>query len=122
MKNKKRFGDWGEEVAQNFLEQKGFQILFQKWRAERGEIDLIAREGDCIVFVEVKTGSTELYGPPELRITPRKKRQLYKLALAFLQQSEDLGIEAESYRFDVVVVDGTPANHRIRHYPAAFYL
>ncbi len=122
MKNKKRFGDWGEKVAKNFLERKGFRILFEKWRAERGEIDLVAREGDCVVFVEVKTGSSEQYGPPELRITERKKRQLYKLGLAFLQRSEELGIEAESYRFDVVVVDGTPGDYQIRHYPNAFYL
>lgn len=120
--SRQQTGKWGEDVAEQFLRQKGYKILFRNWRAERGDIDIIARDGDCVVFVEVKSGSTEKYGPPELRVTQSKKRQLYKLASAFLQKSEELEIEAEAYRFDVVVIDGNQNQYEIRHYPSAFYL
>ncbi|GAB4362751.1 MAG: YraN family protein [Calditrichia bacterium] len=113
-------GKWGEEVALEYLKRKGYKILFQNWRAERGDIDLIVQDGPCIAFVEVKTGSTEEYGPPELRITPGKKRQLVKLATAFLQQAEEYQLTNESYRFDVVVIDGTRRKYQIRHYENAF--
>lgn len=114
-------GRWGEEVAAHFLEQKGFRILFRNWRAERGDIDIVAMDAKCVVFVEVKSGSTEKFGPPELRITPAKKRQLYKLGLLFLQKAEEYHLQNDSYRFDVVVVDGTQRRHEIRHYINAFY-
>ncbi len=115
-------GKWGEDLAVRFLKKKNYQIIFQNWRAERGDIDIIAQDGDTLVFVEVKSGSTELYGPPELRITPAKKHQLYKLATLFIQRSEEYRLTNESYRFDVVVVDGTPDRYEIRHYEHAFFL
>lgn len=117
--SRKDFGKWGEEVAVRFLIEKGFTILMRNFRAERGEIDIIAREGDWIVFVEVKTGRSAAFGPPEERITPSKQRQLYKIASHFIQQNP--GLEA-NYRFDAIIVDGSEEQHQIRHYPNAFYL
>ena len=116
--DRKKLGDWGEEVAVRYLLEKGFRILQRNFRADRGEIDIIAREDDCVVFVEVKTGSTHKYGPPEDKITSAKQRQLYKIANHFIQQNPDLDTD---FRFDAVIVDGSPEQYIIRHYPNAFY-
>jgi putative endonuclease len=117
--SRKKFGDWGEEIAVRYLIENGFSILMRNFRAERGEIDIIAREGDCVVFVEVKTGRSDKFGPPEERITRSKQRQLYRIASHFIQQNPDL--EAD-YRFDAVIIDGHPGQYEIRHYRNAFYL
>ena len=120
MKNKNEFGKWGEDVAVEYLKKKGFTLLYRNWRAERGEIDIIARDGGYVVFVEVKTGSSEKYGPPELRLTPGKKRQLIKVASLFICQAEEKREDCEGYRFDVVVVDGHRQKYQVRHYENAF--
>jgi len=117
-KDKKAFGDWGEDIAVKYLQKKGFIILHRNFRAERGEIDIIAREEDCIVFVEVKTGNSDKFGPPEERISQSKRRQLYKIANAFIQNNPMADVD---YRFDAVIVDGTPNKHEIRYYENAFY-
>jgi len=117
-KNKKAFGDWGEDIAVQYLEKKGFAILQRNFRAERGEIDIIAREKDCIVFVEVKTGNSDKFGPPEERISVSKRRQLYKIANAYIQANPYQEVD---YRFDAVIVDGTLHQHEIRYYENAFY-
>ena len=117
-KNKKAFGNCGEDIAVKYLEKKGFAILHRNFRAERGEIDIIAREKDCIVFVEVKTGNSDKFGPPEERISMSKRRQLYKIAKAYIQDNPMPDVD---YRFDAVIVDGTPHNHEIRYYENAFY-
>lgn len=121
-KSKSEKGKWGEDIAAEFLQKKGYRILFRNWRAERGDIDIVALDGKCVVFVEVKGGSSEKFGPPELRITPGKKRQLYKLGWLFLQKASEYHIDNDSYRFDVVIVDGHPGKYQIRHYRHAFYL
>ncbi len=115
-------GKWAEEIAGNFLEKKSYNLLFRNWRAERGDIDIIALDGDCLVFIEVKAGFSRKFGPPELRITQAKKRQLYKLASIFIAGADISKIEHQSYRFDVVVVDGHQNKYDIRHYKNAFYL
>lgn len=115
-------GRWGEKVALKYLQEKAYKIIATNWRAERGDIDIIALDKTCMVFVEVKSGSTTQYGPPELRITQGKKRQLYKLASLFLEKMQNSEIQTESYRFDAIIVDGYPNKFKIRHYENAFYL
>ena len=117
-KSRKAFGDWGEDIAEQYLEKKGFAILRRNFRAERGEIDIIAQKKDCIVFVEVKTGNSDKFGPPEERISMSKRRQLYKIANAYIQDNPMPDVD---YRFDAVIVDGTQHKHEIRHYENAFY-
>ena len=114
-----KLGSWGETLAARFLEEKGFTILEKNFRAERGEIDLICKDENCIVFVEVKTRRSPAYGPPETSITPSKQRQLYKIAQAYIATHPT---ENMDYRFDVVVIDGTPQHYEIRYYPDAFML
>lgn len=116
---KQAFGAWGEAVAVDYLTAKGYTILVRNYRALRGEIDIIARLEKVIIFVEVKTGRSRLFGPPEERITPSKQRQLYKIASHYIQFHPD---DSAEYRFDAVIIDGTEAKYELRHYPNAFYL
>lgn len=115
---RKDIGDWGEEIAAQFLIEKGMAILTRNFRADRGEIDIIAQDADCIVFVEVKTGSHLTINPGE-KITPAKQRQLYKIANHYIQINSPTDID---FRFDAVIVIGSPASYTIRHYPNAFYI
>jgi putative endonuclease len=119
-KSTKQKGGWGEDLAAEYLSNKSYKILFRNWKAERGDIDIIAIDGNFVVFVEVKTGFSRLYGPPELRITQAKKRQLYKLASIFVAEAHKYKLDHHDYRFDVVVVDGNQKNFEIRHYENAF--
>lgn len=114
-------GRWGEEIATKYLVEKGYRILHRNWRAERGDIDLVCLDGSCLVFVEVKTGFSQKYGPPELRITASKKRQLIKLAEIYLQQNENNEPGFSETRFDVIVIDGNKKDYQIRHYKNAIY-
>jgi putative endonuclease len=118
----RKIGKWGEEEATRYLKEKDYQILFNNWRAERGDIDIIAIDKDCLVFVEVKGGFSEKYGPPELRVTKNKQMQLKKLASIFLSGDEVKEIDFEICRFDVVIIDGHQNKFDIRHYENAFYL
>jgi len=118
----RKIGKWGEKEATIYLKEKGYHILFNNWRAERGDIDIIALDKECLVFVEVKGGSSERYGPPELRVTKNKQKQLKKLASIFLSGDEVNKIDFEHCRFDVVIVDGYQNKYTVRHYENAFYL
>ena len=113
-------GKWAEEIAVAYLIEKQYQILHTNWRAGRGDIDIIALDKSYLVFVEVKGGSSVIFGPPELRITEAKKKQVYKLASLFLAGNADEDFGNENYRFDVVVIDGEGDNYKIRHFENAF--
>ena len=108
-------GDWGEEVAGKFLEARGFRILDRKYRCPRGEIDLVAMEGEELVFVEVRTRRSNLYGTPAESITPAKARRLVSTCHHYLQnrrrvQDSGMGIRGASretvsgWRIDLVAV------------------
>ncbi len=68
---RQRLGRWGEGVAATHLEAHGYTILARNWRCAAGEIDLVARDGETLVFVEVKTRRGRAYGAPEEALTPR---------------------------------------------------
>ncbi len=118
MPSTKEIGDRGEALAKVFLEQQQFRIVAQNWRAGRAEIDLIAWEGDVLVFVEVKARSSTHYGTPECFVSARKQRLL---AGAATQYMVSIAYEWE-IRFDIVSVifQGKDA-HRINHIRDAFF-
>lgn len=91
----------GEELAAAHLKKKGYQILVQNYRALRGEIDLVAQDGNRIVFVEVKTRRSLKFGLPQEAVTPRKQQQISKIALAYLQARDLLNAPC---RFDVIAI------------------
>lgn len=111
-------GRWGENIAAGFLIQSGLEILFRNWRYRRAEIDIIAREGSILVFVEVKTRSGQGFGSPEVSVDRRKQRLLVDAAMAFMRAS---GFESE-VRFDIITIVGTPGSpYDIRHFRDAFF-
>lgn len=110
-------GQWGEDVATAHLSALGMQVLDRRWRTRGGEIDLVARDGRALVFVEVKTRSGTGFGVPVEAVTPGKQRRLRRLALAWLAEH---GQHAEDVRFDVVGVLRGPGGVGIDHVRGAF--
>ncbi len=109
-------GDQGERAAARFLRRQGFRVLLRGFRTKRGEIDLIARDGKTLVFVEVKS---RRQGAPAEAVTPEKQRRLTLAALEFLKKHRLLDHPA---RFDVVAIVW-PENQRepsIEHFRNAF--
>jgi putative endonuclease len=98
---RKRLGARGEQAAAELLERLGYEILERNWRSRLGEIDLVARDGDTVVFVEVKL-RVDIYDPLEA-VDARKRRKLSQLAFDFLVHH---GMLAAPARFDVIGVDG----------------
>ena len=111
-------GEWGEALAESKLRALGMQILDRRWRTREGELDLVARDGRTIVFVEVKTRRSTAFGAPAESVTARKQQRIHQLAAAWLAAHNE---HARDIRFDVVSVlrldDGGPA---VDHIPAAF--
>ena len=98
---RKSLGKWGEEVAAEHLRAAGYEILYQNYRTSYGEIDLIARKDQQLVFVEVKTRSSLSLGNPEISVTPRKQKHLLASIEAFLQENPQ---HQEDWRVDVVAI------------------
>lgn len=102
---RKRLGDAGERLAATWLEARGYRILTRQWRCPYGELDLVAMQGDEIVFVEVKTRRGGAMGAPEEAVTPTKRAKLITAAQMYLA---DQGLEQNPYRIDVLAVDLAP--------------
>lgn len=110
-------GKKGENIATAHLREKGYKILKQNWRYGKDEIDIIAEIDDFIVFVEVKTRSTDYFGYPEEAVDDKKERFLIRAADEYIIQ-KDINKEA---RFDIIsiIIDGNKQS--IRHIEDAFY-
>jgi len=116
----RRLGPAGEQAAARFLQQIGYRILARSHRQRLGEIDLIALDGDCLVFVEVKTWSSGDDGDPSLAVDRRKQEKLSRAALVYLKRRQLL---EQHCRFDVVSIvwpAGQGSRPTIRHFPSAF--
>lgn len=109
---RKNLGDSAERVAAMYLEQHGCTILARNVRTRAGEIDLIARDGEEIAFVEVKARRGTTYGAPEEAITPRKQIQLVNLAEAFMAQQTEF--VDRPWRIDVVAIQLDRAGKVVR--------
>ncbi len=101
-RSRKSLGDFGERYARVHLARSGYEILSNNLRLSAGEIDIVARDGETLVFVEVRTRRGDRLGSPEESITPRKGQRLVELALEYLQLMP--GPEP-SWRIDVVAVE-----------------
>jgi putative endonuclease len=98
---KKELGKKGEEKALRFLKKRGYCIIEKNYVCKMGEMDLIAKEKDTLVFIEVKTRTSTEFGPPQLAVNSSKQRQLSKVALYFLKEKK---LEDVKARFDVVAI------------------
>jgi putative endonuclease len=110
-------GKTGEDLAVEELERRGYSILARRYRTARGEIDIVARDGDTIVFVEVKTRVTGEFGTAAEAVTPWKQKRLVSMGVDYLARNR---LTNKPCRFDVVAIDDFGTNTTITVYPAAF--
>jgi putative endonuclease len=110
-------GKSGEEIAVKHLEGKGYRILERNWRFGREEIDIIARDGNFVVIVEVKTRSSNVFAEPETAVTRAKQRILVRAANAFVNYRKQTG----EVRFDIVTIIIRPEGETLNHIVDAFY-
>ncbi|MCW2741790.1 MAG: hypothetical protein JWR45_2212 [Blastococcus sp.] len=111
-------GVHGERIAATYLTDAGLRLVDRNWRCREGELDIVAREGDALVFCEVKTRRGVGFGHPVEAVTPTKQRRLRTLAQRWLAAHDE---HAPDLRFDVVGVlvrPGRPA--LVTHLRAAF--
>lgn len=114
---RQRLGLEGEALAASELERLGYQILVRRHRSRFGEIDLIARDGPTVVFVEVKTKTDSRFGDPAEMVTTQKQRRLVSMAEEYASGHQ---LHATPCRFDVVAVDASIQPARITVYKDAF--
>ncbi len=100
--NRQEVGKLGEKLAQKFLKKKGYHIRETNFHCPRVEIDIIARQGDYLVFVEVRTKSNLDFGTPEESITQAKKEKLIASSLAYINTHQNL---PSLWRIDVVAIE-----------------
>lgn len=114
-------GEWGEDVAARFLQGKGFKILGRRVRLERDELDIVARNGGVLVFVEVKTRKSETFGRAVRSVNRGKRATLSRAAVHYLRKLPE---KPGFFRFDVVEVIGEMdgGDPVIRHIENAFNL
>ena len=113
-----RRGKLGERAAKKFLRRQGLKFLAANFRSQRGEIDLIFRDGDCLAFVEVKTRSSGGWTRPAAAVNAQRRRRLSQAALDYLQLLKNPPVQI---RFDIVEVLLTDGKvHEIRHLPNTF--
>jgi putative endonuclease len=113
---KKLLGREGEDLAARFLMKQGYRILERNYRTRSGEIDLVALHDGIVVFVEVKTRTSDAFGAPELAVTPRKQQRMVKAALAYIKYRK---LHQVPCRFDVVAIT-TTAEQEVEHIQNAF--
>ncbi len=113
-------GKRGEEIAVAYLKKQKYMVLECNYRCKCGELDIIAKDGKTLVFVEVKTRRNVSYGPPQLSVTPFKQRKISKASLVYLSSKKQENVPA---RFDVVAIClREPEKPIIEHIKNAFDL
>ncbi len=117
-KHNASLGKRGEDAAVRYLELRDYEIVERNWSCRFGEADIIARDGDALVFVEVKTRSSIDHGFPEEAVTPTKRAKYEKIAAMYSRECNDLDIPL---RFDVIAILVTGSDRALlRHHINAF--
>lgn len=104
MRVQQRMGRWGEAAAAEYLVKQGYEILARNVRSAHGEIDIVARQGEVLVFVEVKARASGRFGHPEEAVTLRKQAHILSAAESYLQEHP----EYDAWRVDAISVEGRP--------------
>ena len=113
-----RHGELGERAARKHLKRQGLKVLTANFRSPRGEIDLICRDRDCLVFVEVKTRSSEEWVRPAAAVDKERRGRLTRAALDYLRLLKNPPVKL---RFDIVeVLLENSAVRKVRHLPNSF--
>ena len=116
MTTTKNIGDRGEDLAVQYLNAGGYKILEQKYRFKRSEIDIIAEKDDFIVFVEVKSRKSNLFGNPEEFVDFKKAEMIHLAAEEYL---DDKPLE-KPIRFDIISIIDKGSSYTIKHFKDAF--
>lgn len=114
---KDTYGKVGEIIAAKHLQSKGYKIISKNYKNELGEIDLIAKDGDYLVFVEVKTRLSKAFGGPLEAVNLHKQNKIRQVATFYLKQHKLLDTNC---RFDVVSIVGQIDDYEITHIENAF--
>ncbi len=114
---RQELGKTGEDLAVAELERRGYAILARRYRTRHGEIDIVARDEETVVFVEVKARVSDECGSAAEAVTPRKQRRLASMAVDYLARH---GLTETPCRFDVVAIDGEVSSVRLTLYRNAF--
>lgn len=113
-----RHGQLGERTAKRHLKRRGLKFLTANFRTERGEIDLVFRDRDCLVFIEVKARSSEEWTRPAAAVDAERRRRLTQCGLDYLRLLKNPAVKV---RFDIVeVLLENSAVREVRHLPNAF--
>jgi putative endonuclease len=110
-KKKNDLGCWGEEVAKKYLKSNGYKILAEHWTSRIGELDIVAYKSGFYIFVEVKTRSSQKFGPPEEAVTWWKREKLRKTAELFLLKNN---LFNASWQIDVIAINYNPLSKKIK--------
>ena len=121
MSYRQRKGLDSERAAAEYLGAQGFEILERRYRFGHKEIDLVARKNELVVFVEVKSSGSAVFGPAELSLRERQRKNLVEAAGGYLLEKGIAGPEC-SYRFDVILFHPPDNSGKVRleHIPDAF--
>ncbi len=119
MKAHLKTGKTGEDLAVQYLRDKNYDIVRRNFRIREGEIDIIARKGDELIFVEVKTARSGLFGAPETWVGIDKQKKIIRTAQLYLQEFESV---EPACRFDVIAVHLRPKSCQIDHFQDAFWM
>ncbi len=111
--HKKSLGKYGERRAVRYLKEQGYEILKTNYRTPFGEADIVARDGETVVFCEVKTRQSDAFGTPSEAVDFRKRKRYIDMARAFLMRAGDVNI-----RFDVMEVTEEGINHIVSAFEA----
>ena len=113
-----RRGELGERVAKRYLRRHGLKFLTANFRSERGEIDLIFRDGDCLAFIEVKTRSSEDWTRPAAAVNAERRRRLSRAALDYLRLLKNPAVKIRFDIMEVLLAEGKV--REVRHLPNTF--
>ena len=116
-KQRINLGKQGEDIAARYLLKKGLALITRNFRDKFGEIDIIAKDRETLVFVEVKTRRSDHFGLPEEAVTPAKQQQIIRVASSYLVQHRLLDVPV---RFDVMAITIKQGNPQINHLVSAF--
>ena len=117
MADHNELGDKGEDLAVNFLEQKGYEVLDRNWRWGRYEVDIVAQHMDIMVVAEVKTRQSNYFGEPEAFVSRAQQERLVESANGYIEKH---GLDLE-VRFDIISIIYNSRERTVHHIEDAFY-
>ena len=117
MSDHNELGNIGERVAQNYLKEQNYEILETNWRYRRAELDIICKKDDVLIFIEVKTRSTDAFGQPEEFVSECKERLMFQAANEYMELID----HQWEIRFDIISVVKKAGGFEVKHFEDAFF-